>query len=149
MTRTARCPSCQSRYPRKDCATCGQPTPPASGAKPTVETADMFDRPFVRGSDTSEAAADNISEPVARTQRWMILRYVVEHDGATDDELERQLGMKGSAVRPRRGALVKSGLLRDSGKKGLTRSTQPAVLWVATTDGHAEYERMRLGKAAA
>lgn len=51
--------------------------------------------------------------------------------GATDLEIQEGLNMNPSTERPRRGELVKMGLVHDSGEQRLTDSKSKAVVWHA------------------
>lgn len=50
-------------------------------------------------------------------------------NGATDDEMEAELGMRHQTVSARRRELVLKGLVRDSGSKRDTRSGRSATVW--------------------
>lgn len=50
--------------------------------------------------------------------------------GLTDEEAQSKLGMEGSTQRPRRGELVKAGLVKDSGVKRMTKAHKWAIVWV-------------------
>lgn len=97
------------------------PTPPAHHNAP---------------AGTSEVAAKRITGH-ARTQHARILALIHERgaEGLTDDEGEAQLGIKPQSYTPRRGELVKIGLVVDSGKRRNTDSKRPAAVWV--TPEHA------------
>ena len=91
-----------------------------------------FTAPYARHSATSKAAAKAIA-PVAGTQRALVLseiKCMCEY-GRTDGELQAICGLAGDTVRPRRGELLKAGLIRDSGKTRKTASGRDAVVWVA------------------
>ncbi len=85
--------------------------------------------PFVRHSDTSFAAAEQI-EPVAGTQRAAVLNYL-RRSSATDEEIGGALGMEGNTVRPRRRELELVGLIKKTGEKRRTHSGRLAVVWRA------------------
>jgi len=88
--------------------------------------------PHVSGSSTSEAAAHEI-EPNAASLRGKVLKHIRAacQYGCTDDEIEVQLAMKGSTVRPRRRELQLGGLIAESGEQRKTRTNRQAVVWVA------------------
>ena len=92
-----------------------------------------FTAPYARGSATSRAAAKAI-EPVAGTQRALILNEILlcEDFGCTDAHLQRVLVLSGDTVRPRRGELLKAGLIVGSGRTRKTSSGRAATVWVAT-----------------
>ncbi|MBW2169840.1 MAG: hypothetical protein JRG69_11390 [Deltaproteobacteria bacterium] len=81
--------------------------------------------------DTSVAAARAVEGDVGRLQA-AVLRYIqgCGDDGATDDELEVQLGLSHQSVSARRRELVLKGKVRDSGRRRLTRRNRKAAVWV-------------------
>jgi hypothetical protein len=87
--------------------------------------------PFV-GTDTSLAAAA-AAEPGAATVRGLVLYYIRRDAevGATDDEIEEELGMRHQTVSARRRELVLQGFIKDSGERRQTRSGRKAIVWVA------------------
>jgi len=89
--------------------------------------------PFVRGSETSEAAAEAMPSERANTIRRTIERAIIEAEalGCTDDELQVGLNLEGSTQRPRRIELVQQHRIIDSGRTRPTRSGRKAVVWVA------------------
>lgn len=82
--------------------------------------------------ETSKAAAEQI-KPDAATLRGIVLQLIVERaeHGATDEEIQRGLGLSGDTERPRRWELEKAGLVRDSGQRRRTSSGREATVWVA------------------
>ena len=91
---------------------------------------DISFAPPAQNTDTSRAAAKAI-QPCAQTLRWSILACLRRHgeQGRTDLELEQELNMIGSTVRPRRGELVAAGLVVDSGLTRPTASGRQAIVW--------------------
>lgn len=87
--------------------------------------------PFVRGSETSEAAADKI-RPVYETERERVFQTLLARGetGATDQELQDDLHMDPSTQRPRRVELVRADKVADSGRTRPTRKGRQAVVWV-------------------
>lgn len=81
---------------------------------------------------TSMAAYAKI-QAVAPTLRGQVYRFLlVKHEkkvGATDDEIQISLDMRGQTERPRRRELVDLGLVRDTGKTRLTEAGRDAVVW--------------------
>ncbi|GMV98047.1 MAG: hypothetical protein HRF43_09805 [Phycisphaerae bacterium] len=72
--------------------------------------------------------------------RSRVLSYIEQRGsaGATDEEVRVALGMRVQTQTPRRGELVKLGLIRDSGRRRPTSTGRAAVVWVATPEaGHA------------
>ncbi len=91
----------------------------------------LEDLPFVRDSETSEAAAESMKVDAA-TLRGRVLEFIRASGGATDEETQRGLSMNPSTQRPRRVELVERGLVRDGGKKRRTASGRFAVVWEVT-----------------
>ena len=86
--------------------------------------------PFVAGSETSEEAAKSIDAGSIRDR----VRALIEDMGclgATDEELEKKLGMRHQTISARRRELVLMGKAKDSGVKRRTTSGRKAVVWVA------------------
>jgi hypothetical protein len=81
--------------------------------------------------ETSRAAAKSVRGE-SDTQRRRVLALLMERGafGATDEEIQNSLGLAGNTVRPRRGELIESGLVRQGGKRNTT-SGRKAVVWVA------------------
>jgi hypothetical protein len=89
--------------------------------------------PYAPGSDTSRAAAKAIRGHLTTLEQRVLdaIKAAGDH-GATDEELQRALGMNPSTQRPRRGELVGANLVRDSGRTRLTVSKRKATVWIAT-----------------
>lgn len=87
--------------------------------------------PYQARSETSRAAAESIAEG-ASTLRAKVLAYLRDHpDGLTDEQMQGGLGMNPSTQRPRRGELLRMGLVVDSGKQRATKSGRMAVVWIS------------------
>lgn len=86
----------------------------------------------------ASAEAATRAAPRAPGDRLRILSALAEHGAMTDEALQTLLRMNPSTERPRRGELVESGLVRDSGKMGRTMSGAKAVLWEITPEGRKE-----------
>ena len=86
--------------------------------------------PFVAGSETSKEAAKSID---AGTIRSRVHKLIEDMGclGATDEELEKKLGMRHQTVSARRRELVLMGKAKDSGVKRRTGSGRKAVVWIA------------------
>lgn len=86
--------------------------------------------PYVKGSDTSEAAA-RAKEPTEKTDEARVLAYIRQCGaaGATDDEIEVALGMRHQNASARRRALVLRGLVSASAARRRTRSGRKAIVW--------------------
>lgn len=88
---------------------------------------------------TSDEAARRIA-PVAPNQRGRVLAAITEAGthGLTDDEGERITKMLPQSYTPRRGELVRLGLVVNSGRKRPTASGCPAAVWIAAE--YAEHD---------
>jgi DNA-binding IclR family transcriptional regulator len=80
--------------------------------------------------DTSHAAAERILDAQPNLRR-RVFNYIQSQQewGATDEEVQRALGMNPSTERPRRVELVELGLVADSGSRRRTESGRAAVVW--------------------
>ncbi len=98
-----------------------------AGRSPPPEAA-----PAVRGSDTSEAAAEAVA-PRTGKLRELVLYYIRRQGprGATDPEIAEGLGMLSDTARARRCELRDRGLIVDSGERRDTPRGRSAVVWVA------------------
>ncbi|MET7989839.1 hypothetical protein ABZU76_02910 [Amycolatopsis sp. NPDC005232] len=95
----------------------------------------------------TSARAAQLVVPRSGTQRARLLDYIVTAPaGVTDFEAERDLGLLGNAVRPRRNELVAGGYVIDSGKTRRHRGTEWSI-WLPTAEGLSWYSR-RMGGAA-
>lgn len=101
--------------------------------------------PYVAGSATSEAAAAQI-RPKAVTLRAQVFLAIGAAGavGVTADELERDLGMKGSTLRPRIVELRDGmGLIEVAAHKRPTASGRTADVYVLTDMGRRDYVSVR------
>jgi hypothetical protein len=82
-------------------------------------------------------------------QRAVILRAIIEagNAGVTDAELETRLGMRAQSISPRRGELVKLGLIEPVGRRRPTPRGRSAAVWCATTAGMREGDGLAGGVA--
>ncbi len=82
---------------------------------------------------TSDEAA-RMAKPRAARDRARILAAIREAGphGLTDDEGEARLGIIPQTYTPRRGELVKAGLVVASGKRRKTTRGCPAAAWIAS-----------------
>lgn len=85
------------------------------------------------GQTTSRLAAESMRVEAA-AQRLRVLECIVDGgaEGRTDSEVEDLLNIRAQSVSPRRGELVKSGLVEDSGIRRPTSSGRLAIVWRAT-----------------
>ncbi len=81
--------------------------------------------------DTSRAAHKKALTHAA-SDRGIIFRHIKAQGerGSTDDEGEVATGIRNQTYTPRRGELVKSGMIVWNGEKRLTRSGSPARVWI-------------------
>lgn len=89
------------------------------------------DRPgHVRGSDTSEAAADSLDETsLSRLRRKVHTFIAAQSDGATCDEVEIALDLRHQTASARVRELVLTGFIEDTGQRRLTSSGRPARVY--------------------
>lgn len=93
--------------------------------------------PHVKGSRTSEAAANSIEPDLGKLQaRVHSLVKQGGRRGITSDEIQVLAGMKGSTVRPRLCELESKGLVYKTDQTRLTRTGRNAFVYVA--EGHEE-----------
>jgi hypothetical protein len=86
---------------------------------------------YVKGSETSEAAAVAIEPHLGKLQK-VVFGYLVTRGpaGATDEEIQTAMKMGPSTERPRRVELVDRGLVKDSGRTRPTAAGRRAAVWV-------------------
>ena len=84
--------------------------------------------PYVRGSDTSEAAALSI-EPLAGSLRAIVLSTLRVGGAMTCDEIEVELAMRHQTASARIRELALAGHIYDDGQRRKTRSGRFAVVW--------------------
>lgn len=92
-------------------------------------------RPYVRGSETSKAAADSM-KGIAMSKERQVL-YLFRSDssvGYTDDDLERILEEKHQTVSARRRSLEKKGIVYATEEKRKTRSGRAARVYKLNSD---------------
>jgi hypothetical protein len=98
----------------------------------TLHTLPLFAKsaPSVRGSATSQAAAASLTPATLNAMQRQLLAFLVDSGatGATDEEMQRGLGMNPSTQRPRRGELADAGLIVKAGVRK-TASGRNADVW--------------------
>lgn len=95
------------------------------------DESELSEPPAQRHSDTSVAAAEQIKES-ASTLRMRVYQYLQSvPNGSTDEEMQTGIPMPQNTQRPRRGELVATGLVIDSGKRRKTTSGRMATVWEA------------------
>lgn len=87
--------------------------------------------PYVKGSDTSKAAAESIEGDLARLESIVLQEIARRGDnGATDDEIEKATELAHQTASARRRGLVQKGLVVATRKRRATRSGRKATVWV-------------------
>ena len=88
--------------------------------------------PYAAGSETSKAAASEISPYLGRLQAC-VFDFIASRGplGATDQEVQEALRIDSSTQRPRRCELAKKGLIRQAGIERETKSGRRAQVWIA------------------
>lgn len=80
---------------------------------------------------TSVMAERSLSLFDKQTQRAAIHAAIAGSPiGLTDTEIQEKLGMSGDTERPRRGELLKGGLIKDSLITRKTKRGREAIVWV-------------------
>ena len=77
---------------------------------------------------TSASAALN-ALPKSGSKRRRIYEYLKHSGGATDEEIERALGISGNTVRPTRGSLVKDKFVIATELERPTIAGNMAIVW--------------------
>lgn len=85
--------------------------------------------PFQAHSPTSRAAAEAIG-PSRQILREKLLAHLRKHGPLTDEQMQRGVPMDPSTQRPRRGELVKLGLVVEAGESRTSKGRR-ATLWKA------------------
>lgn len=103
---------------------------------------DRFDRtdgahpktpPHVSGSRTSRASARQLTKHVGKIQRRILAHILALGErGATDWELERDLGLRHQTASSQRRFLVQKGYLIDGKRTRATGSGRQAIVWIPT-----------------
>jgi hypothetical protein len=69
--------------------------------------------------------------PKSGSKRRRVYEYLKQTGGATDEEIERALGISGNTVRPTRGSLVKDKFVYATELERPTISGNMAIVWKA------------------
>ncbi len=97
---------------------------------------DLFETaPYQAHSDTSKAAADEIADklPALRGNVYRVI-HMAGKEGVTDLDIEGELGIAGSTVRPRRIELLEMGLVVAAKEKKRTPSGRWAYAWISAAN---------------
>lgn len=89
--------------------------------------------PFVKGSDTSQMAAEAITIPASQL-RARVFAYIESRGatGTTCDEVEHALSLRHQTASARIRELVLEGRVVDSGTRRTTRSGHSATVWIVS-----------------
>jgi predicted ArsR family transcriptional regulator len=87
--------------------------------------------PFARNSRTSQVAALTMRGSPADEGRARVLAVLKSQGPMTDEQIADVTGMNPSSVRPRRGELLKAGLIGREAFNRKTRSGRKAAVWGA------------------
>lgn len=89
--------------------------------------------PIPFSNDTTSREAGESIRPHREIMRAGVLAYIrtCGELGATDEEIAHRLFINPSTVRPRRGELVKLGLVRETDGRRKTLSGRKAIVWVS------------------
>lgn len=91
--------------------------------------------PSVRGSDTSEAAADSVKHDAKHLRAACYVHVLASGDvGVTCDEVEVIMNGRHQTISPRIRELVSEGRIIDSGRRRKTRSGRNATIYIATVN---------------
>lgn len=86
--------------------------------------------PFVKGSDTSEAAADSMVHDAANIRGRVLSAIVESNDGLTCDDVESILVLRHQTASARVRELALLEKIVDSGRRRPTRSGRGAAVWI-------------------
>jgi hypothetical protein len=86
----------------------------------------------IAGAQESSLSAATKALPNSGRLRLKIYEFLIGRGvlGATDYEMQRNLGIDGNSQRPSRGTLVTDGWVRNSGTTRLVKNTQ-CIVWIA------------------
>ena len=93
--------------------------------------------PHQRHSDTSRASAIAAKNNFGIKAAKLLMYFLDEAAGITDEEGQDKYNIPGNSYRPMRVVLMNLGLVRDSGVRRLTRAKRISVVWQITPDGVA------------
>jgi transcription initiation factor IIE alpha subunit len=85
---------------------------------------------------TSIAAAQKVY-PRTGSLRMKVYEFILNQglQGATDQEIEKTLGIDGNTVRPTRISLVKDGYIMDTGTTRKNKHDNDCIVWRAVEEG--------------
>lgn len=138
------CPSCLTKPEADRCTSFAEET---AAAKPKAPPKPSVDRNVARVGhahpETAKAAAASVL-PRSGTIRRAVFGVIAKAGtrGATDDEIERELGRTHQTVSGARNTLTRDDLVRDSGLRRKTRQGHDAIAWVLSDLSHLEEEEV-------
>lgn len=83
-----------------------------------------------RKAKPTQIAAAMAIHPKSGTIQCRILELITKHDGLTDEELERLLGMKHQSVSAARNVLMNKGWIVNSGETRPNLNGNKAIVWI-------------------
>lgn len=90
-----------------------------------------------RRTDTSKGAAEG-QKYRAPNLRWAVILVLQDQKRAmTTEEIAEALERPYGSVQPRLSELQEKGLVRDSGRRGLTKWGKPCIKWILTENDRA------------
>lgn len=83
----------------------------------------------------TSVAALNKAMPKRDSYRERVLRYMNDQQerGATDQEMQKALGMAGDTLRPTRLSLVRDKIITDSGQTRQNENGNECIVWVVSS----------------
>jgi hypothetical protein len=108
-------------------------TPREQREKKVLDRGPEAPLPYVKGSDTSQDAADSMREHADRLRRE-VYNYIADTmlEGLTCDEVEDLMSERHQTISARVNELRDGGLIVDTGARRRTRSNRKAAVYVAT-----------------
>lgn len=103
-----------------------------------------YDDSYARSGDpeTSQQAALSANKVIARQIRARMVELLRMHDGMGGEELELRMTrdpflgewITPSGLRTRRAQMVREGIIRDSGRRNITRTNRTEIVWELVSD---------------
>lgn len=85
--------------------------------------------PFVKGSATSQEAAESVTKKTVVRDRARIVAALKSYGALTDEEIQTRTGLSGNTERPRRVELVRQGVVIATEMQRRTASGRWATAW--------------------
>jgi len=99
-----------------------------------------------RDATDTQRNAVNVTMPRSGTKGaalWELFLDANKVTGLTDDEIERKTGWSHQSASAARNALMRRGLLKDSGKRRNNRRGLPCIVWVRVSPERSEPDDRR------